>query len=74
MVSGRDAIQGFYGALFDASPELHVEIGARIAAGDFVIDEESISGIIADAMPPELHAAVVYRISGDLIEQAQMLM
>ncbi len=74
MVAGRDAIRSFYGGLFDASPDLHVAIGARIVAGDFVVDEESVSGIAAEGMPPELHAAIVYRIKDDLIEHAQMLM
>lgn len=74
MIEGREAIEDFYRRLFAASPDLRVEIGSRITAGDWVIDEESVSGIVAEGMPRDLHAAIVYHVSGELITQSQMLM
>jgi hypothetical protein len=35
----------------------------RIVIGDYVIDEEQITGFNLAGVPPELHAAVAYKIT-----------
>ncbi|MEO8827955.1 SgcJ/EcaC family oxidoreductase [Lapillicoccus sp.] len=73
MMTGRDAIASVYGQLFAQSPDLHVEIGTRISAGDWVVDEEDASGINFEGMPPAMHALIVYHVSEGRIDRAQML-
>jgi hypothetical protein len=73
MMSGRDAITSIYAQLFSQSPDLHVALGTRLSAGDWVVDEEDVSGIDFEGMPPAMHALIVYRVTDGLIDRAQML-
>jgi hypothetical protein len=73
LASGHDGIRAIYGKLFDLSPDARAEIGNRIEVGSFVIDEEHITGLGRTGdMPSEIHAAVVYRVANDLIEDAHV--
>ena len=74
MVDGKAAIRQFYATLFGQSPQLQVQIVARMVVGDFVIDEEQASGLVFEGIPPQLHAAAVYRVADGKITQAQLLM
>jgi hypothetical protein len=73
MVEGTADIHGLYEQLFGQSPELHVDIANRIAVGDWVVDEEAVSGVVFEGSPTELHAVVVYQVRDDLIVRAQVL-
>ena len=66
-------MRAFYGQLFTNSPELHAEAPSRIRAGDFVIDEERVRGLNLPGFPPEMHAAVVYRVRDGLTIHVRML-
>jgi hypothetical protein len=46
----------------------------RIVVGDYVIDEEEVSGGIAEGYPEEFHAVAIYRIVGDKIVHARFLL
>jgi hypothetical protein len=59
--------------LFAQSPELRAEVLTRIESGDWVVDEESVSGLVTPGLPSDMHAAVVYRVRDGLIAQVQML-
>ena len=72
MLEGTDAIREQYGQVFVQSPELHVAIPARIAVGDYVIEEERAFGMVAEDMPFEAHAAVVYHVTEGKIDKVQM--
>lgn len=74
MLNGKAAIRQLYAKLFEQSPELQVQIVARMVVGDFVIDEEQGSGLVIEGMPPQVHAAVVYRVADGKITQAQLFM
>jgi uncharacterized protein (TIGR02246 family) len=74
MVDGKAAIRQFYAMLFEQSPELHVQIVARMVVGDFVIDEEQASGLVFEGLPPQMHAAAVYRVADEKIAQVQLFM
>ncbi len=74
MVQGRPAIQEYYGDPFQRSPELHAEIPTRIAVGDVVIDEERVSGVVAEGWPSSLHAAAAYHVTDGKIDRVQFFM
>jgi hypothetical protein len=73
LMDGPEAMRGQYGPLFRDSPQLSVEIPRRIVAGDYVVDEEDISGFILAGFPPAMHAVVVYRIQDGLIHDVVLL-
>jgi hypothetical protein len=72
LASGRDEIRARYGELFNFSPNLRAEIRNRIEVGSVVIDEEYVTGFLLPGMPTEIHAAVVYRVADDLIQDAHL--
>jgi hypothetical protein len=63
VMGGLDVMREQYGQLFRDSPELTVDIPQRIVIGDYVIDEEQITGFNLAGFPPELHAAVAYQVT-----------
>jgi len=72
LASGHDEIRARYGELFDQSPDLRAEIRNRIEVGSVVIDEEHITGFVLPGMPPEIHAAAVYRVVDNLIREVHL--
>lgn len=73
VMQGHDGMRAMYGALFAQSPALHAEIITRIRVGEYVIDEERAHGINFEGFPPELHAAIMYRVVDGTIAHARML-
>jgi hypothetical protein len=73
-MQGHEGLRAMYGQLFAQSPDLHAEVVNRIQVGDYVIDEERASGVNFEGFPPELHAAVIYRIADGKIAHVRMLM
>ena len=58
LMAGHAQMRPRYAALFASSPNLHCEIVSRICIGDYVIDEEQITGRVPDLR----HAVVIYRV------------
>jgi uncharacterized protein (TIGR02246 family) len=73
MMEGMEALRATYSQLFANSPTLRAEVLNRIRAGEFVIDEERASGMNLPGMPPELHAAIVYRVRDGQIAHVRLL-
>ena len=73
MAQGHDGIRDLYADLFSRSPRLHGEILNRISVGEYVIDEERVTGIEMEGSPSEVHAAVVYRVVGGKIAHVRLL-
>ncbi len=73
MARGHDGIRDLYGALFSQSPRLHGEVLNRISVGQYVIDEEWVTGIEMEGAPSEVHAAVVYRLVEGKIAHVRLL-
>jgi hypothetical protein len=73
MAQGHDSIRTLYGELFSQSPQLHGEILNRISAGEYVIDEERVTGIEMEGSPSEVHAPVVYRVVEGKIAHVRLL-
>ena len=58
LLTGHGEMRPRYQTLFANSPKLHCKIASRICIGDYVIDEECITG-----REPDLrHAVVIYCI------------
>jgi hypothetical protein len=74
LMDGPEAMRGRYGPLFRDSPQLSVEIPRRMVAGDYVVDEENLSGFILAGFPPQMRAVVVYRVHDGLIHDVVLLM
>lgn len=74
LMDGLEAMRGQYGPLFRDSPQLSVQIPRRIVAGDYVVDEEDISGFILAGYPPAMHAVVIYLVRDQLIHDVMFLM
>ena len=73
LMDGAAALRATYGALFANSPALRAEMPTRIRVGEFVIDEERVTGLNLPGLPPEMHAAVVYRVRDGRIAHVRVL-
>ena len=62
-----------YGKLFADSPDLHVIIANRMSVGEFVVDEEHLSGFHFGEMPTEMTALGVYRVTDGKIAKLMIL-
>jgi hypothetical protein len=70
----RQEMRPTYRRLFEQSPELHCEVVARIRIGKYVIDEQLVTGFVADDHPKALHAVLIYRLGRNGIEHVQLLL
>ena len=73
MTQGGEAINALYAQLFAQSPELHAEIVSRMSVGNWVVDEEQVSGIVFEGFPSDLHDVSIYEVSDGLIARLQLL-
>jgi len=55
-------------------PDLNAEIPNWIAVGQYVIDEEQLTGFTMPGNPTEVHAVVIYRVEGPVITEVTLLM
>jgi hypothetical protein len=74
LMDGPEAMRGQYGPLFRDSTQLSVQIPRRIEAGEYVVDEEEITGFVLAGFPPAMHAVVIYRVRDGLIHDVALLM
>jgi hypothetical protein len=74
VADGTDSVRSFYEPLFRNSPGLKARILHRIAAGDYVIDEEETTGVNAPGYPATMHAVVIYQVKDGLIHDVIFLM
>lgn len=58
IMTGHAEMRVRYQTLFASSPNLHCEIVSRVCIGDYVIDEEQITGRV----PNLRRAVVIYRV------------
>jgi uncharacterized protein (TIGR02246 family) len=71
VMEGRDAMRAAYGELFAESPELHVEIATRIRIGEYVIDEEVVTG--RQASPEAARVAAIYHVRDGAIDRVRLI-
>ena len=65
---GHEELRARFGPMFAAFPEIHVEPGWRTEVGDFVVQEETVTG----RSEHERHVAV-YQIENDLIVRERLI-
>ncbi|MEI6736983.1 MAG: nuclear transport factor 2 family protein [Pseudomonadota bacterium] len=58
LMSGKAEMRSRYETLFASSPDLHAEIVSRVRIGEYVIDEEQITGRV----PAFRRAVAVYHL------------
>ncbi len=74
MMADRAAMREQYGRLFAGSPELQVTIASRMEIGEFVVDEEHLTGFHVEGMPSEIAAISVYRVTAGKISRLMLLL
>lgn len=74
MFVDKAAMREQYGKLFTDSPDLELIIANRVFAGEFVVDEEHVTGLHFEGMPTALTGVVVYKVTGGMIAQAMLLL
>jgi hypothetical protein len=65
---GREELRARYAPLFETHPEVRVESGWRTAVGDFVVEEETVTG----RGEPTRHVAV-YLLRDGLIARERLI-
>jgi uncharacterized protein (TIGR02246 family) len=71
LMEGHAAIRAAYGELFAGSPELHVEIATRIRIGEYVIDEEVVTG--RRESPEATRVAAIYHVRDGAIDRVRLI-
>lgn len=73
LMQGHEEMRAQYSPLFDSSPDLHARLVSRISVGDYVIDEEDVSGRKVEGFPERIHAVAIYRVEADKITHVRFL-
>jgi hypothetical protein len=71
VMQGHEAMRTVYSDLFRESPHLHAEIATRIRVGEYVIDEERITG--GRGFTEEIHEVATYHLANDLIDHVRVI-
>jgi len=70
-MTDRRAMDESYKKMFEASPELHCHLANRIEIGNYVLDEERVTG--RNGNPEEGHVVAVYRVENEEIVHVRFL-
>jgi hypothetical protein len=73
MFADKQVMREQYGRLFAGSPDLHLTIANRMTAGEFVVDEEHVSGFHYGDLPTEMTVLAVYRVIDGKIAKLMLL-
>jgi len=73
LMDGTEAVRARYARSMIDNPNIRYEIPNRIALGDYVIDEERVTGFAKPGSTDVVRAVLVYRFSGDLIREILVL-
>jgi len=71
-MDSAEAVRARYAKSMADHPNLHYDIPNRIALGNYVIDEERVTGY-APGGPEVVRAALVYRFENGLIQEILIL-
>lgn len=71
LMTGRPAMYESYKKMFEASPELHCHLASRVVVGNYVLDEERVTGRMGN--PAEGHVVAVYRVENEEIVHVRFL-
>ena len=73
VTEGHEGLRALYGPMLANSPVFQAEVLTRIRVGNYVIDEERVTGIVAEEFPSELHAVTIFQVEGNLITHMRIL-
>jgi hypothetical protein len=73
LFADKEVMREQYAKLFADSPELHLTIANRMSTGEFVVDEEHVTGLHLEGVPTEMTALCVYRVFGGKIARVTLL-
>jgi len=73
VMDGSEAVRARYARSMAENPDLHYDIPNRISLGTFVVDEECVTGFTNPGSRPEVRAVLIYRFSGELIQEITIL-
>ena len=73
IMQGLEELRAKYRELFEASPELHCRLVHRTEVGDYVIDEEKVTGLGNRGSDEIVHAVAIYRIEDEKIVHVSFL-
>ena len=75
LMQGHGEMRSRYRTLFDSSPNLHCTIVHRTRIGEYLLDEESISGRMPGVAPELRRAVVIYHLdrASGLIDHVRFL-
>ena len=69
MMASPVVMREMYAQLFTGSPDLKVDVPNRIEVGDYVVDEEHLSGFNMAGYPSEMTALVTYWVRDGKISE-----
>jgi hypothetical protein len=73
LMDSTAAVRARYARSMTDNPNIRDDIPNRIALGDYVIDEERVTGFAKPGSLDVVRAVLVYRFSGDLIREILVL-
>jgi len=71
LMNGRKAMHESYKNMFENSPNLHCHLASRTIVGDYVLDEERVTGRLGKK--EESHVIAIYRIENNQIVHVRFL-
>lgn len=72
LMQGAEAMRASYAAMFASSPKLHCRLASRVVVGNYILDEERVTGR-AGSEEEERHVVAVYRVADGLIQHVRFL-
>ena len=73
VMDGREMVRSRYAKSMTENPDIHYHIPNRISLGAFVVDEERVTGFTKPGSPADVRAVLIYRFSGELIQEITIL-
>ena len=73
LMDGVAAVRNRYAQAMKDNPNIHYEIPNRIALGEWVIDEELVTGFSKPGSPEVVRAVLIHRLSGARIREIVIL-
>jgi hypothetical protein len=73
VMDGREMVRARYAKSMTENPDMHYDIPNRISLGAFVVDEQRVTSFPKPGSPAEVRAVLIYRFSGELIQEITIL-
>ncbi len=71
LMANKEEMRTRYKELFEQSPDLHCRLVSRIVVGDYVLDEENVTG--SRGSTETNHVVAVYRVNDGFIHHVRFI-